>query len=76
MRGLRQIKQYQSVIQQQERTSIFRNVGPETARVRGCEPRARAPHQRGSGFSPGPAAGAAKRISAPLSGLLRTQDAS
>src|SRR2546429_9306323 len=45
MRGLHQIKQYQHVIQQQERTSITRNAGPETARVRGCEPRPRAPHQ-------------------------------
>ena len=76
MRGLRQIKQYQRFIQQQERTSITRNVGPETARVRACEAHPRAPPQSEARNCRAPAAGLKDQFSGPASGLLHHQDAS
>jgi len=76
MRGLHEIKQYQRVIQQQERTSITRKAGPETAREHGCEPCARAPPQSEARNCRAPAAGLKDLFSGPASGLLRHQDAS
>jgi len=50
LRGLHQIKQYQHVIQQQERTSIIRNADPETAPgVEVTSPNPQAPHKPASG---------------------------
>jgi len=49
---------------------------PDAARVRGCEPRPRAPHQSEARNCRAPAAGVRDLFSGPASGLLRAQDAS